>query len=88
MPGPTGEAVASGEVEIGVTQISEILPYPAIELVGPLPPDIQSTTRFSAAVAAASKEAEAAKAFIRFLGSADALAGSRRRAWSPADGSP
>ncbi len=42
LQGAAGEAAASGEVEIGMTQISEILPYANAELVGPLPPDIQS----------------------------------------------
>lgn len=67
LQGGAGEAVANGEVEIGLTQISEILPYANAELVGPLPADIQSYTRFSAGVAAASKDASAAKALIEFL---------------------
>lgn len=67
LDGPAGAAVAKGEVEIGLTQISEILPYAEDELVGPLPPDIQVYTNFSAGVATASKEVDAAKALIRFL---------------------
>ena len=58
LPGAAGEAAASGEVEIGMTQISEILPYPGAELAGPLPPDIQSYTYFSAAASPTSKEAD------------------------------
>ena len=67
LDGPAGEAVAKGEVEIGLTQISEILPYSDIVLVGPLPADIQGYTNFSAGVSAASKDADAAKALIKFL---------------------
>jgi molybdate transport system substrate-binding protein len=67
LQGPAGEAAASGEVEIGMTQISEILPYANAELVGPLPSDVQSYTYFSAAVSSASKEVDVAKAFIKFL---------------------
>ena len=63
LQGGAGEAVASGEVEIGMTQISEILPYPGAELAGPLPLDIQSYTYFSAAVSTAAKEADVSKAF-------------------------
>jgi molybdate transport system substrate-binding protein len=74
LKGGVGEAVSSGEVEMGMTQISEILPYPGAELAGPLPPDIQSYTYFSAATSGTSKEADAAKAFIKFLASSDALA--------------
>src|SRR5579863_8309928 len=73
LPGAAGEAVANGEVEIGMTQISEILPYPGAELAGPLPADIQSYTYFSAAASSTSKEADAAKAFIKFLAGTDAL---------------
>jgi molybdate transport system substrate-binding protein len=74
LQGPAGEAAASGEVEIGMTQISEIIPYANAELVGPLPPDIQSYTHFSAAVSTASKEADTARAFIKFLTAPAALA--------------
>jgi len=83
LPGATGEAVANGEVEVGMTQISEILPHAGAELAGPLPPDIQSYTYFSAAAAAASKEADAAKAFIKFLGGPDALAVIKAKGMEP-----
>jgi molybdate transport system substrate-binding protein len=74
LQGAAGEAAASGEVEIGMTQISEILPYTGAELLGPLPPDIQSYTYFSAVTSSSSKEADAAKAFIKFLAAPSALA--------------
>ena len=64
---PAAHAVANGEAEIGMTQISEILPYEDAELVGPLPADIQLTSVYPAAVGTGAKEAEAAKAFIKFL---------------------
>src|SRR5712692_5687016 len=64
---PAANAVANGEAEIGMTQISEILPYAGAELVGPLPADIQLYTVFPAAVGASAKEPEAAKALIKFL---------------------
>jgi molybdate transport system substrate-binding protein len=83
LQGGVGEAVTSGEVEIGMTQISEILPYPGAELAGPLPPDIQSYTYFSAAVSAAGKEADAAKAFIKFLSGPDALAVIKAKGMEP-----
>jgi len=83
LQGPAGEAAANGEVEIGMTQISEILPYANAELVGPLPPDVQSYTYFSAAVSAASKEATAAKAFIEFLAAPAALAFIKAKGMEP-----
>jgi molybdate transport system substrate-binding protein len=67
-------AVTNGDVEIGMTQISEILPYPGVELVGPLPPDIQTYTTFSAGISAAAKNADAAAALIKFLTTPDAKA--------------
>jgi molybdate transport system substrate-binding protein len=83
LQGGAGEAAANGEVEIGLTQISEILPYANAELVGPLPPDIQSYTYFSAAVSAASKDADAAKAFVKFLSAPDSLAVIKAKGMDP-----
>jgi molybdate transport system substrate-binding protein len=83
LQGAAGEAAASGEVEIGMTQISEILPYAGAELVGPLPPDIQSYTYFSAAAATATKEADVAKAFIKFLAAPSALAVIKAKGMEP-----
>ena len=67
-----GAVVARGEAEIGFQQISELLPVPGIELVGPLPPGAQRVTVFSAGIASGSKSPEAARAFIRFLVSSEA----------------
>lgn len=61
--------VAKGEVEIGLSPISEILPIEGVQLAGPFPADLQSYLVFSAAVSAASKNADAAKALIKFLAS-------------------
>jgi len=83
LPGAAGEAAANGEVEIGLTQISEILPYANAELVGPLPSDVQSYTYFSAAVSVASKEVDAAKAFIKFLATPAALAVIKTKGMEP-----
>ena len=67
-----GAVVARGEAEIGFQQISELLPEPGIDFVGPLPPEVQRVTVFSAGVAAGSKNADAARALIRFLASSEA----------------
>jgi molybdate transport system substrate-binding protein len=64
---PAAHAIANGEAEIGMTQISEILPYAGAELVGPFPAEIQLTTAFATAVSANAKEPEPAKALIKFL---------------------
>ena len=83
LQGGVGEAVTSGQIEIGMTQISEILPYPGAELAGPLPLDIQSFTYFSAAVSTASKEADVARAFIKFLAGPEALAVLKAKGMEP-----
>jgi molybdate transport system substrate-binding protein len=67
-----GAVVARGEAEIGFQQISELLPEPGIDYVGPLPPEVQRVTVFSAGVATSSKNADAARALIRFLASSEA----------------
>jgi molybdate transport system substrate-binding protein len=67
-----GAVVARGGAEVGFQQVSELLPIPGIDFVGPLPPEVQRVTVFAAGVAASSKNPEAARAFIRFLGSPEA----------------
>ncbi len=67
-----GAVIARGEAEIGFQQISELLPEPGIDYVGPLPPEVQRMTVFSAGVATSSRNADAARAVIRFLASAEA----------------
>ncbi len=59
--------VAKGIAELGVTQISEILPYAGAELAGPLPGELQLYTVFAIAVASDAKQPDAARALIRFL---------------------
>jgi molybdate transport system substrate-binding protein len=66
---PVGEIVAHGEAEIGFQQISELKPVAGIEIVGPLPPELQKITVFSAGIATVSKEPEAGRALIKFLAS-------------------
>lgn len=73
---PVGLVVARGEAELGFQQISELKPIQGIELLGPLPPELQKVTVFSAGVVTTSREPEAAKALIAFLASpaaADAI---------------
>lgn len=62
-----GEIVARGDAEIGFQQVSELLPVKGIDYLGPLPPDIQEITLFSAALHKAASAPEAAKALVAFL---------------------
>ena len=71
---PVAEIVAHGEAEIGLQQISELKPVAGIDIVGPLPDELQKITVFSAGIASASKEPEAGRALIKFLASPAASA--------------
>jgi molybdate transport system substrate-binding protein len=66
---PVGEIVARGDAEIGFQQVSELKPVEGIDIVGPLPDELQKITVFSAGIASVSKEPDAGKALIRFLAS-------------------
>jgi molybdate transport system substrate-binding protein len=62
-----GKLVASGQVEFGVILVNELMAAPGVEVLGPLPPELQSYTAFHAGVASGSKNSGAAKALIKFL---------------------
>jgi molybdate transport system substrate-binding protein len=64
---PVGEVVARGEAELGIQQISELLPVPGIEIVGPLPADLQKVTTFSAGVLSSARDPDAAKSLVELL---------------------
>jgi molybdate transport system substrate-binding protein len=66
---PVGEIVARGDAEIGFQQMSELKPVEGIDIIGPLPDELQKITIFSAGIASASKEPDAGKALIKFLAS-------------------
>jgi molybdate transport system substrate-binding protein len=61
------ELVAKGDVELGMVVITQILTTPGVDLVGPLPPAIQSYITFVAGVSSQSKVPEAARELIKFL---------------------
>ena len=62
--GYVADLVASGEAEIAVHQISEIVPVKGVTLVGPLPTDVQNITTYTAGLSASARDAAAAKALI------------------------
>jgi molybdate transport system substrate-binding protein len=71
---PVGEIVAHGDAELGFQQISELKPVEGIDIIGPLPAELQQITVFSAGIATVSKEPDAGKALIKFLASPAARA--------------
>lgn len=84
MPSPDNALlVASGQADLTVNGLTPILRAPGIELVGPLPAELQSYSVFVAGVGAAAKEAEAATALVRFLTTPAAVAVFKREGVEP-----
>jgi len=65
--GYVADLIASGEAELGLHQISEILPVKGVKLVGPLPAEIQNYTTYAAAVGKDARQPEAADAMLKLL---------------------
>jgi len=59
--------VSSGEAEIGLQQVSELMSNPEVEVIGMLPAELQQMTTYSAGTTTDTREAEAAKALIKAL---------------------
>jgi molybdate transport system substrate-binding protein len=78
-----GTLLTSGEADIGFQQVSELLHFPGINYVGPLPPDIQHYTTFSIGIQPGAKEAAAAKAWIMFIKAPVAAAVFRKGGMEP-----
>jgi molybdate transport system substrate-binding protein len=75
--------LAKGEVDYGLTFVSEIITEPGVEAVGPLPRDISTPTFLSAFLSADTKNAEAAKALISYLSGPEAAAVYKDRGMLP-----
>ena len=82
--GAVADHVADGEAEIGIHQISEILPVAGVRLVGPLPPEIQNFTVYAAGVGATAKDGNAARALVKFLAGPSALPIVKAKGMEPA----
>jgi len=81
---PVGSIVARGEADLGFQQLSELLHVPGIEVVGSLPPAIQSMTVFTAGVSRTSSRSEQARSLVTYLSSPEAEAAKRRHGMEPA----
>jgi molybdate transport system substrate-binding protein len=77
-------AVANGEIEMQIGQITEIIIAPGVDLAGPLPDQIQNTTLMAAGIATASQAPDAARALIGFISSPSAAAVLKVSGFQPA----
>jgi molybdate transport system substrate-binding protein len=78
-----GSIIANGEAEIGFQQVSELSHFAGVDYVGPLPADIQRMTVFSSGISVGTKEADAAKALVKFITAPAAAAAFKRRGMEP-----
>ena len=79
-----GTLIASGETEVGFQQISELVHFASIDYVGPLPGDLQRMTVFSAGIHAGAKQADAARALVKFITAPAAASVIRKHGLEPA----
>jgi molybdate transport system substrate-binding protein len=82
--GAVADHIADGEAEIGIHQISEILPVKGAALVGPLPAEIQNFTIYSAGLGVEAKDHAAAVGLIKFLSGPHALPIIKDKGMAPA----
>lgn len=82
--GLVGERVASGEVELGFQQVSELLAVPGVDVIGPLPQAVQLHSLFAAGIGAGTRQREAARALIQALRTPRALSVMRGAGLTPA----
>ena len=80
--GPNGRVsvlISSGEAEIGLQQVSELMSNPEVEVIGMLPAELQQITTYSAGIAASAREPQAGRALVGFLAAPAAMAVYKRR---------
>ncbi len=80
---PVGRVVARGEAEIGFQPLSALRPVPGIDIVGPIPPEVQRPTVYAAGIATGAKEPAAAKALIEYLASPASAEAVRKSGMDP-----
>jgi molybdate transport system substrate-binding protein len=81
--GFSGALAVAGEVELAVQQLSELAAVDGLDIVGPIPEELQQVTTFSAAIFADAAQPEAARALIAFLTSAAVAPEMRARGLEP-----
>jgi molybdate transport system substrate-binding protein len=75
--------VANGEAELGIQLEPEVMAAAAVDLVGPIPAELNNSTTFSVGIGAGSQQSAAAATLIKFLHSPEAVAVSKKRGLTP-----
>ena len=83
--GHVADLIVSGEAELGLHQISEIVPVKGAALVGPLPTEIQNTTTYAAGLSASTQNKAAAQALMQVFSGAEAAAVLKSKGMEPAN---
>jgi molybdate transport system substrate-binding protein len=83
--GHVADLIVSGEAELGLHQISEILPVKGAALVGPLPKEAQNTTTYAAGLSASTSNKAAAQALMQVFSGAEAAAVLKSKGMEPAN---
>jgi molybdate transport system substrate-binding protein len=83
--GHVADLIVSGEAELGLHQISEIVPVKGAVLVGPLPKEIQNTTTYAAGLSASTQNKAAAQALLQVFSGAEAAAVLKSKGLEPAN---
>ena len=79
----TGDLVAAGKAELGVSQLQVLMPVAGIEVAGPLPGELQAATIFTSAILSESKNGAPAQALVKFLRTPDAAKVIKAKGMSP-----
>jgi molybdate transport system substrate-binding protein len=83
--GHVADLIVSGDAELGLHQISEIVPVKGAALVGPLPKEIQNTTTYAAGLSASTQNKAAAQALMQVFSGAEAAAVLKSKGMEPAN---
>jgi molybdate transport system substrate-binding protein len=81
---PVATFLVKGEADLAIRQMPELMGVKGVEIVGPLPGDLQNVTMFAAGIAAGSAHGDTVKALIRFLQTPESAAVIRKHGLEPA----
>lgn len=83
-PAVVADLVSKGEAEVGVQQLHELIPVAGLEIVGPLPGNLQNAIVFAAAIMTGTRQTDASKALVDFLRAPEAAAVIKAKGMEPA----